>query len=158
LEKEILRTRKGKFWQFEKENFDSLEKEILRTRKGKFWQFEKENFDSLKREILIVWKKKILIVWKGNFPNSLTQKKLINYWLKTNQILKAISNLYIIFMYFSTRQANRLNIFISYSNATNIWNLLWRKLFCLSSNKIISNLYPIFIKIIINKMKIDEYT
>jgi hypothetical protein len=53
----------GNFWQFEKENFDSLKKKILTVWKGKFltvWkrkfcQFEKGNFDSLKREILTVW-------------------------------------------------------------------------------------------------------
>ncbi len=41
----------GKFWQFEKGNFDSLKREILTVWKGKFWQFEKGNFDSLKRKI-----------------------------------------------------------------------------------------------------------
>jgi hypothetical protein len=73
---------KGKFWQFWKENFDSLERKILTVWKGKFWQFGKEDFDSLERKILTVWKgkfwqlgkedfdsleRKILTVWKGKF-------------------------------------------------------------------------------------------
>ncbi len=58
---------KGKFWQIEKGNFDSLKREILTDLKEKFWQFKKENFDSLKRNILTVWKGKFLTVWKGKF-------------------------------------------------------------------------------------------
>jgi hypothetical protein len=46
----ILTVWKRKFWQFGKENFDSLKIEILTVWKGKFWQFGKENFDSLKRK------------------------------------------------------------------------------------------------------------
>ncbi len=39
-------------------------RKILTVCKGKFWQFVKENFDSLKRKILTVWKRQILTVWK----------------------------------------------------------------------------------------------
>jgi hypothetical protein len=35
-----------------------LESKILTVLKGKFWQFEKENFGSLKRKTLTVWKGK----------------------------------------------------------------------------------------------------
>jgi hypothetical protein len=69
LKMKILTVWKGKFWQFEKENFDSLKRKILTVWKGKFWQSEKENFDSLKR--------KILTVWKGlsvNFANQFLEK------------------------------------------------------------------------------------
>jgi hypothetical protein len=48
LERKILTVWKRKFWQFEKENFDSLEWKILTVWKGKFWQFGREIFDSLK--------------------------------------------------------------------------------------------------------------
>jgi hypothetical protein len=41
LKGKILTVWKGKFWQFEKENFDNFERKI-------FWQSEKEIFDSLK--------------------------------------------------------------------------------------------------------------
>ncbi len=49
---------KRKFWQFEKNNFDSLKKKNLTVWKKKFWQFGKGNFDSLEKEILTVWKRK----------------------------------------------------------------------------------------------------
>jgi hypothetical protein len=67
LKRKILTVWKRKFWQFGKGNFDSLEREILTVWKGKFWQFKKGNFDSLEKEILTVWKRKILTVWKGKF-------------------------------------------------------------------------------------------
>ncbi len=58
------------FWQFRKENFDSLKREILTVWKGKFWQIEKGNFDSLKREILIVWPKYKHLLWTLPNPKS----------------------------------------------------------------------------------------
>ncbi len=77
----------SKFWQFEKENFDSFGRKNLTVwkgkfwqfgkgkfwqfGKGKFWQFEKGNFDSLKRKIFDSLKKKILTVWKGKVPTKL---------------------------------------------------------------------------------------
>jgi hypothetical protein len=73
--REIFTVKKGKFWQFGKENFDSLEKEnfdglerkILTVWNGKFWQFGKEIFVSLKRKILTVWEGKFWQFWKRKF-------------------------------------------------------------------------------------------
>ncbi len=48
-------------------NFDSLEKEILTVWERKFWQFGKENFDSLKSQFFDSLKREILTAWKGKF-------------------------------------------------------------------------------------------
>jgi hypothetical protein len=78
---------KGKFWQFEKGNFDSLKRIILTVWKGKFWQFEKGNFDSLKgnfdslkRIILTVWKGKFWQFEKGNFDS--LKRIILTVWNK----------------------------------------------------------------------------
>jgi hypothetical protein len=60
LKRKILTVWKGKFWQFEKGNFDSLKSWILTVWKGKFWQFEKGNFDSFKKENFDSLKRRIL--------------------------------------------------------------------------------------------------
>ncbi len=59
LERKILTVWKGKFWQFENENFDSS--------KGIFWRFKKKNFDILEKENFDSLKRKNLTVWKGKF-------------------------------------------------------------------------------------------
>jgi hypothetical protein len=51
-----------------------LKWKILTVWKGKFWQFEKENFDSLKRKILTVFKAK-------NIPSYLIHKLSLQHTL-----------------------------------------------------------------------------